>query len=71
MLDLLDGLLNHRHGLDLVLHLSVECLVLLFLHHLVTRPTIQDLVLSFFRAEMGFNGHSVNHLSDASSFLVL
>lgn len=36
MLDFLDGLSNHGLGLDLVLHLSVECLVLLLLHHLVT-----------------------------------
>lgn len=71
MLDLLDSFLDELLSLDLVLHLSVEGGVLFFLHHLLTLPLVQDLVLSFFGAKMSFNGHSVNHLSDASSLLVL
>jgi len=71
MLNLLEGFLNQRPGLRLVLHLNVETKVLLFLHQLITLPGVQDLVLSFFRAEMGFNGHLVDHFGDSSSFIIL
>lgn len=71
VLNLLVGLLNEGLGLRLVLHLGVETKVLFSLHQLIALPGVQDLVLSFFGAEMGFNGHPVDHFGDSSSFIIL
>jgi len=45
--------------------------VLFFLHLFIALPRVKDLVFSFFRSKMGFNGHFVDHLGDSSSLIIL
>jgi len=71
VLNLLESFLHNGPGLRLILHLGIQMVILFFLHEPITLPGVQDLVLSFLRAEMGFNGHSADQFGDSSTLLIL